>query len=129
MSEEDKKEYNLKLLEEVGYPQNKEHLYIINPLIFSKMKYLSRVDIEEMFPMNDEFRQAFMTQIYTLLRQDPLIEAETLVRKLTYAFFKSEGDDLIAKQPMQPIQMKREVKSPMGAQIEGKMLSTALSGM
>lgn len=126
-----KKEEGLKLLKKVGYPNNKEHLYIINPLLFSKMKYLSRVDIEEMFPKNDEFRQAVMSQVYPILRKEPLIDAESLVRKFTYAFFRGEADDLMSKNPKQTMQQMTGTpeKSTMGAQMESKMVSNALQGV
>ena len=129
LTEEQKKEHNLELLSETGYPRNKEHIYLINPLLFSKMRYLSRVNIEEMFEPSDEFRQAVMTQVYNLFRNDPLFEAEALVRKVAYPFFKSDTDDLISKKPVTPMQPQEQPKGQMGGQVEKKMVSTALSGV
>ena len=57
MTKEQIKERNLKLLSEVGWPDNKEHLYFINPELFAKFKYLTRIDIDEMFTKNAEFFQ------------------------------------------------------------------------
>lgn len=97
MDEEEKKNMGLQLAEEVGYPHNKEHLYIVNPPLFARMKYLVRTDPNRMFIKNQEYQQGVMKELYTLLRQDPLIEPEALVRKLTYAYFRSEGEELMSK--------------------------------
>lgn len=97
MDDEEKKNMGLKLAEDVGYPNNKEHLYIVNPPLFARMKYLTRTDPNRMFIKNQEYQQGVMKELYTMLRQDPLIESEALVRKLTYAYFRSDGEDLMAK--------------------------------
>lgn len=131
MTDEDKTKRNLELLEKTGYPNNKEHLYLVNPQLFAKMKYLSKVDIEEMFPKNDEFRQAMMQQLYTLLRQDPLIEGEVLVRKLLYSYFRSGSDDLIAKTRPNTMTPTAEPSkgSQLGQQAQNKQMATMLAGV
>lgn len=139
MSQEQKDEKALKLAEEVGYPDNEEHIYLVNPELLARMKYLVRVDPERMFPRNQEYQQAMMNSLYTLLRQDPLIEPEALVRKLTYAYFRGEGEELIAKNggivsqvmgggnPAQPVDGSTP-SSPAGNISNAKSLSTALAG-
>lgn len=103
MSQEEKDQYSLKLLERVNYPDNTKHLYVANPGLFARMKYLCRSDYEELFPQNQESMQAMLTALYTQLRADPLIDPQWLLRKLSYAYFKGEGDSLIAKtQPAVP---------------------------
>lgn len=97
MSESEKKQYGMKLLEEVGYPDNKQTIYVLNPHLFSKMKYLVRVELDEMTPKNSEFERIISERLYALLRQDPLIEPEALVRKLLYASYPQDADDLLAK--------------------------------
>ena len=131
MTEDEKKKYNLALLERTGYPKNKEHIYLINPLMFSKMKYLSRVDVEEMFPQNDDFRQALMTNLYQLLVNDPLIEREVLFRKITYSYFKGEGDELIRAPQTQmapQIEPSKVEKPQLGPQAQNKAMSSMLAG-
>ena len=93
-----------------------------------------RVDPEELFQKNDEYHQALMANLYGQLRADPLVDPEALVRMYLYAYFKSEGEELIAKnmdqvsqvlgqpQPMQP------APSPMGQMAQGKALSTGMAG-
>lgn len=97
MDEKEKKDMGLKLAEDVGYPDHKEHLYMVNPELFARRKYLARTDPNRMFIKNEEYQQAVAKELYTLLRADPLIEPEVLVRKLAYAFYRGDGDELIAK--------------------------------
>lgn len=97
MDPEEKKNMGLDLAQQVGYPDNKEHLYLVNPPLFARMKYLIRTDPDRMFIKNQEYQQGVMKELYAMLRQDPLIEPEALVRKLTYAYFRSEGEELMAK--------------------------------
>ncbi len=103
MDEESKKRYSLKLLDEVGYPDNKEHLYVINPHLFSKMKYLVRVEPDTMQPKTREFQQVMMERLYALLRQDPNVETVELLRKFLRTYFESDVDELIKKQPIQQV--------------------------
>lgn len=131
MSEEDKENYNLKLLEEVGYPDNKKHLRVVNPLLFSKMRYLARIDPEEMFPKNQETMQALLTNLYTLVSQDPYVNHEALTRELMRSYFKSKADELITEQPLtlpgaDPA-LTGAPQTPMGAQVQQKQSSRVLA--
>ena len=97
MNDEERMEYNMKLLEEAGYPDSKQAIYVLNPLLFSKMRYLVRIEPDEMMPKNEEFDRIIMERLYQLLRQDPLIDPETLVRELVHASRPRNADNLIAK--------------------------------
>jgi hypothetical protein len=85
----------MKMLEEIGYPKNKSHLIRVNPEVFARFKYLSKVVPETMFPRNEEYMQALMTQMYNQFRQDPLIKADSLVRKTLYWFFRGDAEDMM----------------------------------
>ena len=102
MDDETKTLKNLELLEKTGYPKNKQHLYIINPEIFAKFKYYARVDLKEMFPMNEEIQAAMLTNLYSLLANDPYANREGILRKLLYAYFQSDSEELINKTPQLP---------------------------
>ena len=104
MTESEKTQYGMKLLEEIGYPNNKQAIYVLNPHLFSKMKYLIRIEADEMLPKNKEFDKIIIERLYSLLRQDPLIDPETLVRKLLYASFPQDVENLMSKQNQQQIQ-------------------------
>ncbi len=150
ITDQQKEDMGVKMAEEVGFPDNKQHLYHVNPILFAREKYMTRFDPEKMFPKNQEYQQAVMENLYTLLRQDPLIEPEELVRKLTYAFFRGEGEELMSKQnsnnivsqimatgqPQQPVEGENGAKptvpnntaiaSPINANT--KALSTSVTG-
>lgn len=98
MSKEEKKMAEIKLLEKAGYPDNKKHIYRVNPHLFSKMKYMIYVEPDTMLPKNDEFEKAMAMELYTLLRQDPLIEPEMLVRNLMKKHVKGDIEKFMAKE-------------------------------
>lgn len=153
MNDKDKRAYNLKLLEESGYPDNHKAIYVYNPELFRSMKYLSRIEPQELFPKNEEFMQAMLTNLYETLALDPMVDHEALLRKLLHAYFRSEGDKLILKTPQQggmpmpgqpgaPGQLPPGApqapaapvpqpgpKSPLAAMAGARGLSTAVAGM
>jgi hypothetical protein len=132
MSDEEKDEANLKLLSDIGYPDSGKSLRVVNPHLFSKYKYLSRIDPEEMFPKNQETMQALLSNLYTMVRQDPLIKPDALVRKLMRSYFNGEADELMADEQsilpgMVPGQTMQQSQNPLGAQVQQKQLSTSVN--
>lgn len=115
MTDDEKKSEELKMLSESGYPDNKDSLIRVNPEMFANFKYLCRVDVEEMFAKNQEYWQQILTNMKVALAQDPYINQEELTKKYIHAFFQSDGDDLIQKNPMP--------QTP-GVPIPGQKLST-----
>jgi hypothetical protein len=101
MTERQKKDAALDLLKESGYPKRGKAIYRVNPQLFSRYKYLTKVEPERMFPENEEFRQAMLSQLYAQFANNPYIELEELTRKTLYSYFRSETEDLI-KEPEQP---------------------------
>lgn len=143
MSEDEQRMANLKLLEDSNWPDSKHAIIKVNPELFAKFKYLSRVDVEEMFAKNAEYWKPILTNLYVMLAQDPLVEHEALLRKLMYSYFQSEGDDYIKKNPQPaipplpgapaPAQPGGAPSAPARPDTFGKMaqnqgLSTALGG-
>lgn len=129
MTNDQRDEKNLKLLEEVGYPDHSKHIYVANPELFARMKYLTRVDPSEMFPKNEEYMQALLMGLYAQLNADPMIERESLLRKLLYSYFHGEADELIAKRPMSgmqglPAQAPTSKTSAAGNSAQQKAVST-----
>jgi hypothetical protein len=97
LTKKQKKERSMGLLEEIDYPNNKKHIYLINPEQFSRFKYLCTVVPERMFPENEEFKQAMMSQIYAQFAENPFISLEALTRKTLYPVFRSETEELMKK--------------------------------
>ncbi len=85
-----------KSMEKDGY----EYLYRINPHLWSKMKYMTRIEPDAMIPKNAEFEKAQSQQMYTLLREDPLIAPEVLVRKLIGAHYRGEENEFMPERIM-----------------------------
>lgn len=146
MSETEKRNRNLKLLEQSGYPEHKKALYVYNPELFASMRYLTRIEPQELFPKNEEFMQAMLTNLYETLAEDPLINREALLKKLLYSYFRSDADGLIVKPVPSPSPLPGQImpavangaepagpgptpgKSPLSAMTNAKMLSTAMGG-
>ncbi len=125
MTEAEKRKERLSLY---GEMLNKgKSIFRVNPELFVKMKYLVRVEPERMFPKNEEFTQAMLTNFYALVSNNPYISMEALTRKLAYAFFRGESDDV-----MQPAQQGATGQIPQtsaGAQALNKSSSLAIQGM
>lgn len=136
MTPEEEREKNLSLAKEAGYPEPTKAIYLMNPSIFAKMKYMTRADYKELFNQNEEFMQAMLTNLYMTIGQDPLINREALLRKLLYSYFRSGGDELINKAPTGqvpglpagPAVAGAAPAAPAGAQAMNTALSTAIGG-
>lgn len=95
MNKKQKENYALTLFEEAG---DDKTIMVLNPEMAARMRYLVTIDFEEMFAENKEYRQKLLARMYAMLRQDPLIDAEVLTRKLMHELFRSEGDEMIKEQ-------------------------------
>ena len=130
MTKQEEDQKSLELLKETGFPENDTHLYLVNPHLFSKLKYLVRYDPDLMNEKNEGFERAMATNLYTMLRADPLIEPTKLVRKLLNTFYRGESDDLMAKTQINQIMNQKGIKpkqSQMGAQAEQREIGLAVS--
>ena len=95
MSKEEQDTQALMAYEHTKKSDGREYLYRINPRLWSMMKYLCRIEPDTMIPKNREFEKAQSQQMYTLLRQDPLVSPETLVRKLISTHYRGEENEFI----------------------------------
>lgn len=126
MTEEEKRGANLDL-----YKESEEKDVAImkaNPEFIAKMKFYCRADYKEILQgQNDEAMQAMLTQLYTMLRQDPLWDGKALAEELSYAFFKGKGSRFINKNP-QPM-MGETPNTSIGNQLMQKSLTPAIASM
>ncbi|HEX9804232.1 MAG TPA: hypothetical protein VGA67_00970 [Candidatus Dojkabacteria bacterium] len=107
LSDKQISEKNIALLES-GKPLDKQKsIRLVNPEMFAKFKYLTKVDIEEMFTRNQEYWQNLLPQLKGMLAQDPFVDQEKLTKKLLYAFFQSDADSLLKEQKEQPQEQSR----------------------
>lgn len=132
MSEDDKRDAGLSLLEDSGYPDNTQEIYRINPELFSRMKYLVNVEPERMFPKNEEFMQAMYSQLYSQMSQNPYVSLEALTRKTIYQYLRGETDDVMQKAQPQEINPNGPTDPNKGNAAGNiatmKALSTGLAG-
>jgi hypothetical protein len=109
MSDEKKQEKEAQMLEDIDYPDNKKHVYLINPEVAAKYKYMTYVEPQVMFPKNEEFMQAMWSQLYGQLRADPLVSGEKLVYETLYSFVKGKADGMMVKQEPGMMNMAEQV--------------------
>lgn len=109
MSKDEIKKIRLQDLSKTGYPKEKEHVYRVNPHLFSKMKYLITIQVDEMFEKNEAFEKAMSERLYVLLRQDPLVNPEAIVRDLLNANYHGGADERMVE-----AQAQTQVQSIMG---------------
>lgn len=120
LSEEEKETAEAKMLEESGYPEEQDSLRLINPELFAKFKYLTRVDTEEMFKKNQEYWQPVLLNLKQVFANDPTIDMESLNREIMYSYFQSRGSDFIKKQSAIPPQNPQNPQNPTGQQNNGQ---------
>ena len=102
MSEYDQKMAGLRMLEDVGYPENDQEIYRLNPELFSRMKYLTIVEPDKMFPKNEEYMQALFTQLLSQTQNNPYVSLEAMTRKTIYQFLRGETEEVMQKPQMNP---------------------------
>lgn len=107
MTEAERKDANLKILTDSGYPNHKEDLIIINPELFANFNFLARADIDEMFAKNSDYWQPVLLNLKTALALDPYTNQEALTKELMRSYFQSRANDFVNEKPApsaQPIQ-------------------------
>lgn len=130
MTKEDMNRENLGMYEAYDQDENAGHLYRVNPEIFARMKYLTKIEPETMFPQNEEYRQAILSQIQAQFANNPYVSLEALTRKTLHAYFRGEAEDLI-QEPQQSPLSGPVPQTTFGQQGQNKAtdLSTRLAGM
>ena len=101
MSKEEQDREGLKMLTKVGWPDNKEDIYRINPHLFSKMKYLVRYEADSLIEKDTASEREKAERMYASMRSDPIVSGEALVRKVLNANYRGEADELMAKEVQQ----------------------------
>lgn len=108
------------------YSQSEEKgvaLYVANPELFARFKYLSRADYREVFAQTDEQMQAILTALEAQMRTNPFVDQETMTRELMHSYFHSKGDKFIAKQQPQGLQSDPNLPNQMANAVMSKQLA------
>lgn len=133
LSDEEIDTRSLELLDRTDYPKSSEHIYQVNPRKVSMMEYLIRIEPDTMIPKNKAFEQAMAQQLYSLLRADPLVSPEALVRDLLNLHKKGRAEEFMQDQPAVPAdvlgaQEEELVGTQAGAQAAAQAISPVQTG-
>jgi len=131
LTKKEKDEADVALYEETEKKgEGKTSLMLINPVLFSKAKYLIRVEPEILFPKNKEYQQAIGTQVFAQQSKNPYVSLEALTRKVLYSFYGSETEDLMVKpDTMQQVLGKEGAPQTVaGQQAANSVTGSAFSG-
>lgn len=134
MSEEERIDRSLKLLKETGYPENKKSIRLINPEMFAKFNYLTKVDIEQMFTKSNEYMQPILLALKAQMASDPFTDHETLTRKIYQSFFNSEGEKFMKDEKEQmpgipeALQKMPQPNNQLANQVLNKTTADAVNG-
>jgi hypothetical protein len=127
MTEKQKSEMAIKMLD--GKDLNEaETIRKVNPEMFARFRYLSRVDIEEMFTKGNEYWQPILMSLKQQLASDPHIKQEALTRKLLNSFFNSEAEDLMADEIQQIPGLPQQGGGQLANQVFNKQTANAVNG-
>ena len=114
MSEEEMDMESVKLLDGKDYDDDSEGMIRVNPAKFAKFRYLTKVNVEEMFPKNSEYWQPILLNLKTTLAKDPFTNQEALTQEIMRSYFQSRSDRFVTK-PQPAMQDAAEV-APGGDQ-------------
>lgn len=95
MSKEKQDEEAVKAYQETFDKDDKEYIYRVNPHLWSKLRLMTRIEPDTMIPKNSEFQKVQAQQMYTLLRKDPLVSPEVLVRKVISTHYRGEENEFM----------------------------------
>lgn len=101
LTEDEKMEESLKLLEKSDWPKKKPGLKRVNPSLFAKHRFLTKIDLEEMFTKNNEFMQPLLLGLRAQMIDDPFTDHEEFTRMIYHSFFQSEGEKLMKENSQQ----------------------------
>jgi hypothetical protein len=123
MTEIQKMEYQMKLLEESGYPDKKKSMAVVNPHLFAKFKYLTKIDLEAMFTKSSEYMQPILMALDAQMANNPFSNREELTKEIYYTVFQSEGDRFMKKpEEVQPEgEGAKGMAASAGAQAQNRM--------
>lgn len=138
LTDDEKETREYQLLEVAGWPDEKNSIRLVNPELFAKFNFLTKVDIEEMFPKNAEYWQPVLLNLKESLLQDPTVDQAFLTKKLAYAYFQSEGEDMVKEAPVAPAQPMQQFgqngqggqgqQNQFGQQVKQRQLAGAAVG-
>jgi len=80
-----------------GGPNAEKELYFVNPAIFRRMKFLVRIDPNELMPKNEIFEKALALEFFTTFFNNPFIDQEVLTKETVEKFKRGEASKFMKK--------------------------------
>lgn len=135
MTPDEKKASEVKLAIDAGYPEDGKSIRLVNPELFAKFRFLTKVDFEEMFVKNQEYWQPVLLNLKQTLMADPTIDQTALSKRLMRSYFRTAGDELVRDAqpaPQQPAQPEQDqgagANASFGGLVQGRALAGAATG-
>jgi hypothetical protein len=129
MTDKEKSDREMGMLEGSGYPRKVKSLRLVNPEMFAKFKYLSKISAEEMFTKNNEYWQPIMMNLKAAMANDQYSNQEALTRRLYQTYFNSDAEDYMAdeKQQIPGVPQMAQQPTQVGSQIVNQMNAKNIS--
>jgi len=90
-------EESFKLLEKEGGPDSKKKIYKVDPEKFRKLKYMVRVDVDELTPKSKALDRALNLELYDRAIANPIADQEAIFRDFLISPYKPGDVDKYIK--------------------------------
>lgn len=97
LDEDERKEMEWKLFEEEGEMEGLKRLFVVNPFLFSRMKYLIRIEAEDLVPKNENFERVMKLEDFKLGLNNPYINQENWTKDFFLGTVAKGEEDKYAK--------------------------------
>lgn len=120
-------EESMNLMQKEGGIDANKRIYKVNPSLFRRMKFLIRIDPDQLVPKNEVFDKALKLEAFTQLINSPFVDQEAVTRDfLVEPFAKGETDKYMKK----AIGMQPQMGIPgQGQALNGARSSNMVSQM
>lgn len=117
-------EESMGILDEEGGLDGEKRIYRVNPVLFRRMKFLVRIDPDQLVPKSEYFDKAMKLEAYDRLIANPLTDQEAVTRDfLVEPFAKGESAKYMKKElgmiPEEPMMRGQKRPNSTVSQITG----------
>ncbi len=101
MTEEQRLSQSFKIMEEEGGIDGESRIFKVNPILFSKLKFLIIIEPDSLLPKNEAFEKALKLEAYDRMIANPFVDQEAITRDfLVETLAKGESDKYMRKEPL-----------------------------
>lgn len=110
VTEEDELDQSFKIMGQEGGLESENSLLKVNPTLFRKMKFKTKVSPDIITPPSDAVKKAFNLEEYDRAIANPLVDQEAVTRDLLLGSYEATKDD-----PEKYLKKQEEMAPKMGA--------------